>query len=62
MSDEPCIICVKQSDQTISQGARLWGPDENGIASIELDGRQVVGIYVPSLFDAAKSEDSLPFE
>ena len=61
MTDQP-IICVKQSDQHITQGRRVFGPDENGIAGVELPGgEQVVGEYVPGLFDA-KPESILPFE
>jgi len=63
MLDHSDMICVKQSDQHISQGKWLWGPDANGVACLELEsGETVVGDYIPSLFDAAKSEDSLPFE
>ena len=61
MTDQPRIISVKQSDQHISQGEWLWGPDANGIACLMLEGVSVVGIYVPSLWDD-KDESILPFE
>ena len=61
MTNQPRIICVEQADHIIAQGPQLWGPDENGCAAVEIDGQEVVGIYVPSLFDD-KDESILPFE
>ena len=61
MTDEPRIICVEQSDHIIAQGPRAWGPDENGIAAVEIDGELYVGEYVPGLWDE-KPASILPFE
>ena len=58
---EPRIISVEQADHIIAQGPCLWGPDENNVAAIEIDGEEIVGTYVPSLFDD-KDESILPFE
>lgn len=58
---EPRTISVEQSNHIIAQGPCLWGPDENGVAAVEIDGKEVVGNYIPSLFDD-KDETILPFE
>ena len=61
MTDQPRIISVEQADHIIAHGPRLYGPDENGVAAVEIDGAEVVGVYVPSLWDD-KDESILPFE
>jgi len=60
MTDRP-IISVEQSNHIIAQGPRLYGPDENGVAAVEIDGVEVVGIFVPGLWDE-KPESILQFE
>ena len=60
MTDEPRIICVEQSDHIIAQGPRLYGPDENGVAAVLLDGKEVVGIYVQPLSDC--TPDASPYQ
>ena len=60
MTDEPRMFCVEQSDHIIAQGPLLWGPDENGAAAVEVDGKEVVGIYVQPLADC--TPDASPYQ
>lgn len=55
-------ITIKLSDQHIVRGEEVWHNRRTGRACVKVEpGGQIVGDYVPSLFDD-KDESILPFE